>query len=27
MAACGQLKSETERQRKSRKEITLETGI
>ena len=27
MAACGQLKSETQRQRKSRKEITLETGI
>ena len=27
MAACGQLKSETERQRKSKKEITLEAGI
>ena len=27
MAACGQLKSETERQRKSKKEITIEAGI
>ena len=27
MAACGQLKSETERQRKSNKEITIEAGI
>ena len=27
MAACGQLKSETERQRKSKKEITMEAGI
>ena len=27
MAACGQLKSETERQRKSKKEISLEAGI
>ena len=27
MAACGQLKSETERKRKSKKEITLEAGI
>ena len=27
MAACGQLKSETERQRKSKKEISMETGI
>ena len=27
MAACGQLKSETERQRKSKKEITVEAGI
>ena len=27
MAACGQLKSETERQRKSKKEISMEAGI
>ena len=27
MAACGQLKSETERQRKSKKEITMDAGI
>ena len=27
MAACGQLKSETERQRKSKKEITMKAGI
>ena len=27
MAACGQLKSETERQQKSKKEITMEAGI
>ena len=27
MAACGQLKSDTERQRKSKKEITMEAGI
>lgn len=27
MAACGQLKSETERQRKSKKEITIKAGI